>query len=90
MVFSLIMNWKHNTFYSTFDNYALVNFKPHSPTPGCPHTPDRDLKLTLVPSPGAVDIEAEVFRIFVAVAFKGIESHLRLFDVTIAIYTVYS
>ena len=57
-----------------------------SPTPGHPHTPSGDLTLALVPTPGAVDIEAEVFRIFVAVAFKDIESHSRLFDVTIAIY----
>ena len=63
--------------------YALVNFKPHPSTPGCPQTPGGDLTLTLVPTPGVVDIEAEVFRIFVAVAFKGIESHSRLFDVTI-------
>ena len=67
--------------------YALVNFKPHSPTPGHLHTPGPgDWTLTLVPTPGAVDIEAEDFRIFVAVAFKGIESHSQLFDVSIAIY----
>ena len=57
-----------------------------TPHPGRPHTPGGDLTLALVPTPGAVDIEAEVFRIFVAVAFKDIESHSRLFDVTIAIY----
>ena len=65
---------------------CTCQFQAPPPTPRCPHTPDRDLKLTLVPTPGAVDIEAEVFRSFVVVAFKGIESHLRLFDVTIAIY----
>ena len=48
-----------------------------------PYTPGGDLILTLVPTPGAVDIEAEVFRNFVAVAFKGIELPSRLFDITI-------
>jgi len=56
-----------------------------SPTPGHPHTSGGDLTLTLVPIPGEVDIEAEVFRIFIAVAFKGIEPQSRLIDVTISI-----
>ena len=34
---------------------ALVNFMPHPPTPGRPHTPGGDLTLLLVPTPGAID-----------------------------------
>ena len=35
--------------------YALVNFMPHPPTPGRPHTPGGDLTLLLVPTTGAID-----------------------------------
>jgi len=35
-----------------------------TPTPGRPHTPGGDLTLTLVPTPGAVDIEVEFFSNF--------------------------
>jgi len=45
-----------------------------------------DLTLTLVPTPWAVDIEVEIFPIFVAVVFTGIESHSLLLDITIAQY----
>ena len=66
--------------------YAPVNFKPHSPTRGRPHTLGVDLTLTLVPTPGAVDIDVENFPIFVAVTDKGMGSHSLLFEAAIAQY----
>jgi len=64
--------------------YALVNFKPHSPTLGRSHTPGGDLTLTFVPTPGAVDIEAAFFPIFMAKAWN--HSSLLLFEVATAQY----
>ena len=58
---------------------------PHLLPPGIP-TPDEDLTLTSFPTPDAVDIEIESFPIFVAVAFKGIESQPLLFDVATTQY----
>ena len=57
-----------------------------SPTPGRPHTLGGDLTLTLVPTPGVVDIDVENFPIFVAVADTGMGSHSLLFEVAIAQY----
>jgi len=57
-----------------------------SPTPGHPHTSGGDLTLTLVPTPGAVDIDVENFPVFVAVVVKGMGSHSLLFEVAIAQY----
>jgi len=57
-----------------------------TPHPGHPHTSGGDLTLTLVPTPGALDIDVENFLIFVAVADKGMGSHSLLFEVAIAQY----